>query len=213
MLAENNVRTGFLEREQLDAIVKRLPTYLHAPLEFMFATGWRKSEILDLTVSQVDANAGTVRLEPGTTKSGKARTIVLMPDLLDIVQKQLASIEALKKRDVICPYVFHTPDGSQIKSLRKRWETAREKAGYPTALLHDFRRSAARNLGRAGLSRSTAMQITGHATESIFNRYDIKDEAVMREAAEKMQGWAEAQRGAKKPSTPRKGQLRRVSAR
>ncbi len=57
------------------------------------------------------------------------------------------------------------------------------------------------------------MQITGHVTESVFNRYDIKDEAVMREAAEKMQAWADAQRGTTKPTARRKGQIARFAAR
>jgi integrase len=205
MLEEKNVREGFLEREQLDEILKHVPEFMVAPLELMFATGWRKNEVFSLTAAQVDIDAGTVRLEGRQTKSRKPRLIVLPADLRTLIAKQLASIDALKENGVICPWVFHRPDGSKIQP-RKVWETAREKAGYPNALLHDFRRSAVRNLERAGVRRATAMKITGHVTESIYKRYFIEDEAVMRDAAEAMQAFADAQRSAKVAKA--KGQLK-----
>jgi integrase len=51
---------------------------------------------------------------------------------------------------------------------------------------HDFRRTAVRNLERAGVSRSDAMKMVGHKTESIYRRYAIADEKSMKEAASKL---------------------------
>jgi len=56
----------------------------------------------------------------------------------------------------------------------------------PGRILHDFRRTAVRNLKRVGIPRSTAMRMVGHKTESIYRRYAIVDEAMLREAAEKL---------------------------
>ena len=67
------------------------------------------------------------------------------------------------------------------------------KAGYPGKLLHDFRRSAVRTLERSAVPRSTAMKMVGHKTESIYRRYAIVDEAMHREAASKLDAWAEQQ--------------------
>jgi hypothetical protein len=49
-------------------------------------------------------------------------------------------------------------------------------------MLHDFRRSACRNLTKAGIDRRTAMNITGHKAEYIFERYNIKTTEDVREA-------------------------------
>src|SRR5262249_43220872 len=50
----------------------------------------------------------------------------------------------------------------------------------------DLRRTAVRNLERAGVSRSAAMKLTGHLTESIYRRYAIMDAGMLREAAVKL---------------------------
>ena len=61
----------------------------------------------------------------------------------------------------------------------------------PGRLLHDFRRTAVRNLERASVPRSVAMKITGHRTESVYNRYAIVSDADLREATKKLVGAAE----------------------
>ncbi len=70
--------------------------------------------------------------------------------------------------------------------MAKSWRTARKKAGLPGRLLHDLRRSAVRNLERAGISRSVAMKLTGHKTEAVYRRYAIVSEADLREAGAKL---------------------------
>jgi hypothetical protein len=54
-----------------------------------------------------------------------------------------------------------------------------------------MRRSAVRTLERAGVPRSTAMQMVGHKTESIYKRYAIVDAAMPREAAARLDAWAQ----------------------
>jgi integrase len=207
MLTLNNARQGFFEREELNAVLEHLPAYAQAPVKFAYLTGWRfNSEVLPLTIAQVDLQAGFIRLEPGTTKNKEGRSFYVTEELRTLLQAQLASIEALKARGTICPYIFHREDGAQIKCMRKAWEDAREKAGHPNKILHDFRRTAVRNLERAGVPRSTAMQMVGHKTESIYRRYAIVDEKMHREAAAKIDTWHAEQKA--KAEAERQGQLR-----
>ena len=70
--------------------------------------------------------------------------------------------------------------------MRRSWKTACTDSGVPGRLLHDLRRSAVRNLERAGVSRSVAMKMTGHKTESVYRRYAIVSESDLREAAAKL---------------------------
>ena len=56
----------------------------------------------------------------------------------------------------------------------------------PGRILHDFRRTAVRNLERAGIPRFVATKMVGHKTESLYRRYAIVDEAMLRDAAVKL---------------------------
>ncbi|MBZ5500501.1 MAG: site-specific integrase [Acidobacteriia bacterium] len=183
MLQEDNVRKGFFERKAFDSLLKHLNDDLKPIFQFAFLTGWRvASEILPLQWQQVDFEAATVRLEPGTTKSGAGRTFPLTSELRDLLEGQSAKNAALRQRGIICPWVFNRR-GRRIKSVKTAWNKARTAAGLPGRIQHDFRRTAIRNLIRAGVSEKVAMQICGHKTRSVFDRYNIVDERDYHDAA------------------------------
>jgi len=186
MLKEHNVRRGFLEPSQFAAVKTHLPTALQPLLEFGYLTGWRlASEVMPLEWRQVDWEGRTVRLDPGTTKSGEGRTFSFTVALEALLTTQKAEHDRLKKANRIVPFVFHR-NGKAIKHVRKAWETACTNAGVPGRLLHDMRRSAVRNLERDGVSRSAAMAMVGHKTESIYRRYAIVDASALRDASAKI---------------------------
>ena len=77
--------------------------------------------------------------------------------------------------------MFHR-DGKPIIYFRRAWQAACKSAGVPGMIPHDFRRTAVCNLVRAGVPEKISMTITGHKTRSVFDRYDIVDEADLRKA-------------------------------
>lgn len=187
MLAENNVRTGFFEREHFDSLIAHLPEALRPMVTFAYVTGWRiPSEVLTLQWRQVDLEAGTVRLDPGTTKSGEGRVIHLTAELRTLLDAQRTITEAYQReRGKICPWVFHR-SGQQIRSFRAAWDTACRLAGCPGRIPHDLRRTAVRNFVRAGISEHVAMKLSGHKTASVFRRYDIVSDSDLADAARKI---------------------------
>ena len=65
--------------------------------------------------------------------------------------------------------VFHRK-GKPVVDIKKAWYKACKEAGYTDKLFHDFRRTAARNFIREGVSESVAMSITGHKINFMFQR-------------------------------------------
>lgn len=183
MLKERNVRRGFLERDQLDAVKKHLPPALQPVVEFAYLTGWRvASEVLPLEWRQVDWSGRQVRLDPGTTKNDEGRCFPFTAALETLLKDRHLEHQKLRRPGRIVPHVFHR-NGKPIRHFRKAWQAACTEAGLPGKLLHDFRRSAVRNLELSGVSRSAAMAMVGHKTESIYRRYAIVDAEALREAA------------------------------
>jgi integrase len=180
MLKEHNIRTGFFEQAAFEAVRAYLPAPLQAVVTFAYLTGWRvPSEVLVLEWRHVDLHAGTVRLDPGMTKNRDGRVFPFgdhLPALRQLLETQRRlTVELETSRGIICPWVFHR-NGRRIRDFRGAWANACEAAGVPGMIPHDFRRTAVRNLERAGVSRSVAMQLTGHRTEAVYRRYAIVSE-------------------------------------
>ena len=215
MLGGDNVRRGFFERDQFDSVRRHLPSALQGVATFAYLTGWRtRSEILSLQWHQIDMQAGVVRLDPGTTKNREGRVFVFrgIDELRQTLEGQLAERKQLEKKGTVCPSVFHR-DGHPIKSYRRTWITACKHAGCPGHLPHDFRRTAVRNLVRAGVPDVVAMRMTGHKTRSVFDRYDIVSESDLTDAAAKLNALTGTITGTVAPSPPQHGFRVRTIAR
>jgi integrase len=207
-----NVRTGFFERADFDALLLELPEPLRAPFEFAYLTGWRtKSEVLPLTWERVDFEAGVVRLDVGSTKTGQGRTFPfhVLPRLQALLEQQRATTDAVERESAaIVPWVFHR-NGRPIRDYHEAWHRACRRAAVrkrgpleevvrPQLLgrvPHDFRRTAVRNLVRAGVPEHIAMKLTGHRTRDIFDRYDIVSERDLADGVGRLATYLEARSG------------------
>jgi integrase len=176
-LSLDNVRSGFFEDAQFTAVRHRLPPALQPVVTFLYVTGWRvDSEVLPLEWRQVDFTAGTITLDPGTTKNKRGRVFPMTPTLRALLVAQRQHTDAVQKEiGAVVVRVFHRT-GTPIEGFRRAWIAACRQAGCPGRLVHDFRRTAVRNLVRSGVPEKVAMTLTGHLTRSVFDRYDIVSE-------------------------------------
>jgi integrase len=189
MLKERNVRTGFFELEAFLAVCAKLPAPLQPVVTFAYLTGWRiADEVLPLEWRRVDLQAGEVRLDRGTTKNDEGRVFPITDDLREVLIEQRQERERLQReKGVLCPYVFHR-EGKPIKRFEKAWKAACVAAGCPGRIPHDLRRTAARNMVRAGVPERVAMELTGHKTRSVFERYNIVSMGDFQVAATRLSG-------------------------
>ena len=175
------------------ALREALPEYLRGFITFAYRVGWRISEIANLRWAQVDREKGIVRLEPGETKNKEGRTVYLDDELKEVFKQQW---ERRLELGTALPYVFLNHNGTEkVKRFDKAWRTACKAIGLPNMLFHDFRRTAVRNMVRAGIPERVAMMVSGHKTRSVFERYNIVSDADLKLAAQRQAAYLETQTG------------------
>jgi integrase len=204
-LKEDNVRRGFVQDEDHDKLLEQaeaIGPWMKGLYLLGYTFGFREEEATTLRVDQVDVKNKCIWLE--RTKTGEARVAYMTTELF-------AAILPLVKRMKGSDLVFTREDGSPAGDIRKAWwrmcvnaglgevrcrvcqqlldstaycsECKTSNVGYKGLLFHDLRRTAIRNMRRYGISEKIAMLISGHKTRSVFDRYNIVDEADLREAA------------------------------
>jgi len=170
MREETNVREGFLSDESYAVLRDALPHHLKTLFVVAFATGVRRGELLAIKWSHVDFNEGLIALTH--TKNGEKRSI---PILDGDMRNYLLAAKAERDSDYPdCEWVF-SRGGKKVTDFRTGWDAACKKAGVPDLTFHDLRRTAVRNMRRAGVPQVVRMKISGHKTDSMERRYNIVD--------------------------------------
>jgi integrase len=226
MLKEAEPRQGFFEPQEYVALRNALPDYLRVPLAIGYYTGMRRGEILKLKWKQVDFIAGFIRLNAGETKNNKGRNIPIIADLRTVVREQHAkrqpgcelvcfqvnlagkAVPVGDFRKVWYNRCVKMGLGKMVQAkdlktgeplfqkLRGPRSKPKPKLIYEGMIFHDLRRTGVRNLVRAGVPERDAMEITGHKTRSVFQRYNIVDERDAVNAGRKLEKYISEQFGA-----------------
>jgi integrase len=146
LLKESAPRAGFFEPDQFAAVRRHLRPDLQLAVDLAYTYGWRvRDEVLTLERRHVDLDAGTIRLDPGTTKNDDGHVVYLTPPLAATLAEQLERVRGLERRlGRIVPFVFaHAEDGpldpttgrrryvagDRIRDFRRAWRTACRRAG------------------------------------------------------------------------------------
>ena len=185
-------RQGFFEHADSEAVRRHLPPAYQDVLDFAYYSGWRKREILELRWSEVDEGGGVVRLSPERSNTRVGRVLPIVPPIAAVLARRRA------QRQGEDPVVFRR-DAVTVRAWRTAWPEACRRAGVPGRLLHDCRRTAARNLVRAGVPERVAMQLTGHRSRAVFDRYNIVREDALHQAGARLVAYVAAQ-AARAPS-------------
>lgn len=168
MEEESPARQGFVEQKDFQMLRDALPEALRPFVTFLYTTGCRTGAAKKIVWQWVQLDEGIIELPAGVTKNGDALTLPLSTELVGMLKKMFR---------VDSKPVFDTTN------FRKEWNKAcvKVKLGTQTGhvyrglIPHDLRRSAVRNMRKAGVDQATAMSISGHKTVSVFQRYNIVD--------------------------------------
>jgi integrase len=182
-LPESKPRQGFVEKKQYDDLAAKCSElYMRAMLALAYSFGFRKAELLTLKVLDVDLLAGTVRLR--TSKNGEPRQVNLTKGTWEL----LAACCAGKSKDEA---VFTRTELSgkrvPVADFRGTWEVVTKAAKCDGLHFHDLRRSAVRNMVRAGIPEVVCTKTSGHKTRAVFDRYNIVSERDLADAAKKLE--------------------------
>jgi integrase len=187
----SDVRDRVITPDEFDALMKHSDGHTRAIIATGYYTGMRKGEIVNLTWDKVDFPNRTIRLEAGDTKDKEARNIPICKELLKILMALPNRIHGAGKNNHVFQYEKKSIK-NMVRSFKKACKDAAikygrfEKGGF---IFHDLRHTFNTNMRKAGVAESVIMNITGHSTRKMFDRYNVVDEADRRNAVDQFEGF------------------------
>ena len=186
----SDVRDRILSPDEFDKLMKHSSEHTKAIIATGYYTGMRKGEILNLTWDKVDLQNRMIRLEATDTKDKEARNIPISDELYKILLSLPNRIQGSDADNHVFQYKGKPID----RYIRGGLKTACEKAGIKYGrfvkggfLFHDLRHTFNTNMRKAGVQESVIMEITGHSSRSMFDRYNKVDEEDSKKAIDQLQ--------------------------
>jgi integrase len=216
-----NTRTGFFSKQEVESICERLADELADFCRWGYCTGMRFGSIAALRWEDIDDENGEMNLPGKYTKNNEPLKLPLEGDLGVVIERRRAArklegqmpatlvfhrngepvkqfrrewIQACIAAGVgkfVCPKCGQ--ESSTGQEVRMCSHCRNPKLKYVGRIFHDFRRSAARDMIRSGVPQRIAMDVTGHKTQSMFQRYNITDTDDLRDALRRTQLYRDEQ--------------------
>jgi integrase len=182
-----NARDKILTLDQFDSLMENLPRHTKAILSTAFYTGMRRGEILSLTWDKVDMESRFIRLEAADTKDKEPRSVPICDELFEILRTVPRALHD--------EHVF-LYKGQPINDIRTGLKEACKTVGIPYGrfvkggfVFHDLRHTFNTYMRKAGVPESVIMEITGHSTREMFDRYNTIDHEDKTQAVRQLQGF------------------------
>jgi integrase/recombinase XerD len=155
-----------------------------ALLEVLYATGLRVSELVGLTVKQIDLRRGVIR---PLGKGHKERLVPMVPPAVEALKRYLADgrQQLLKGKESL--FVFVNRNGGRL-TRQGFWKILKHyalKAGVQTLSPHMLRHSFATHLLSRGANLKVLQLLLGHADLATTQIYTHLDAQRLKEAHKK----------------------------
>src|SRR5262249_28537245 len=135
LLEGENVRENFLGVADFAAVLADIKNEdTRDIVAFLYNSAWRSGEAKKLGWSKGNTTDWIVSLPRKNSKNKKPRTLVLVGELREIIERRL------EKRLPECPFVFHR-EGNPVKAFRTAFKSAAKRVGVEGTVPHDMRRS------------------------------------------------------------------------
>ncbi|MCP4160578.1 MAG: site-specific integrase [Deltaproteobacteria bacterium] len=181
----SNKRDRILSPDEFDELIMHLPEHLKPIIACGYYTGMRFGEITQMTWDRTNLKKRFFELEEEHTKDSDKRIVLICDDLYKYI----------KDLNVKSDFVF-IYDGHPVVDIRKGLKNACKKAGIIYGrdkkngfIFHDLRHTFNTNMRKAGVPESVIMEITGHSTREMFDRYNTIDFEDLKNATEKLKGY------------------------
>jgi len=191
----SDVRDRILSPDEFEVLMQNSSGHTKALIATGYYTGMRKGEILSLTWDKVDLVNRIIKLDADDTKDKEARNIPICDELYKILFSLPNRIQESDKDN----HVFQYNGKAITRYIRDGLKKACKGAGIKYGrfvkggfIFHDLRHTFNTNMRKAGVPESVIMEITGHSTREMFDRYNTIDEEDTRKAIEQLGGYLES---------------------
>lgn len=185
----SDVRNRILSHDEFKLLTGNAKGFTRDVIIMGYYTGMRKSEILNLTWDKIDLKNQMIRLTAADTKDEEAGNIPICEPLKNMLMSLPNRVQGADNDNHVFVY-----RGKPVSDIRKGLKKACKGAGIVYGrfekdgfIFHDLSHTFNTNMRRAGVQESVIMDITGHSTREMFDRYNTVDEADAKKASKTLE--------------------------
>jgi integrase len=191
LIKGSDVRTRILSQDEFKKLLEHAPEHIKPIIACGYYTGMRRGEILTLTWDNINLKKRHIEIDAKKTKDNEKRVVPISNELFQILVSLPTRIQKSGRDNHVFQYAK-----KPIKSIAKALKNACEKAGIIYGrfkkdgfVFHDLRHTFNTNMRKDGVQESVIMEITGHSTREMFDRYNTIDEEDTRNAVKTLEDY------------------------